>query len=144
MIDKFFGYFNACSEGIYMGKLLKIVLFTACFAVPIVNANNTDVDKALDKTKTGAIELFEIAKEKGSEIGENLIEKGAELGDQANERAQESGAIFWENMKKIGSASKQFAEDGSEKLKEFACDLSDMACLDAAKKESETSLDDSI
>jgi len=127
-----------------MGELLKIVLFTACFTVPIVNANDTDVDKALDKTKTGAIELFEIAKEKGTEIGETLIEKGAELGGQANERAQETGAIFCDNMKKIGSASKQLAEEGSEKLKEFACDLTDVACLDAAKNDSENSLDESI
>lgn len=131
-------------EGIYMGELLKIVLFTACFAVPVVNANDTDVEEALDKTKAGAMELFEIAKDKGAELGGDLLEKGAVLGDQANERAQESGAIFWDNMKEIGSASKQLAEDGTEKLKEFACDLSDLACLDAAKKESENALDESI
>lgn len=128
-----------------MFKILKMVICSSLIAVPVVNANDTDINKALDKTKEGAIELFEIAKEKGAEFGENLIEKGSELGDQANERAQESGEIFWENMKKIGSASKQLAEDGTEKLKDFACDLSDKACLDASKSDAESiPLDKSI
>lgn len=131
-------------EGFYMAKLLKLALFMACFTAPIVNANDSDVDKALDKTKEGALALFEIAKEKSAEIGGDLIEKSAELGEQANERAQESGEIFWDKMKTIGSASKQLAEDGTEKLKKLACDMSDLACLDAAKKESENALDDSI
>lgn len=127
-----------------MVKFSKIVFVSICLSVSMVNANNADIDSALDKTKEGAVELFEIAKEKGAEIGESLLEKGSELGGQANEKAQESGEVFWENMKKIGSASKKFAEDGTEKLKEFACDLTDSACLDAAKKTSTNKQEDSI
>lgn len=127
-----------------MKRMIEMALIVLCFSVPYINAADTDVDKALDKTKEGAIELFEIAKEKSAEIGENILDKSAELGDQANEKAEATGEAFWDKMKEIGSASKKLAEDGSQKLKEFACDLSDKACLDAAKKESPQSLDSSI
>lgn len=122
-----------------MMKLLNYGFLIACLFFPIAQASDTDVDKALGKTKEGALELFEIAKEKTSEIGQDLLEKGSELGDQANEKAQESSEILWDKMKEIGSASKKLAEDGSEKLKDFACDLSDSNC---GKEESQAQTED--
>lgn len=127
-----------------MKRIVETTLIVFCLSVPYVSAADTDVDKALDKTKEGAIELFEIAKEKSAQIGENILDKSAELGDEANKKAEKTGEAFWNKMKEIGSASKKLAEDGSEKLKDFACDLSDKACLDAAKQESPQNLDNSI
>ena len=127
-----------------MIKLLNYGLLIGCLFSPITQANDADVDKALDKTKEGALELFEIAKEKSSEIGQNLLEKGSELGDQANEKAQASGEIFWDKMKGIGSASKQLAEEGSEKLKDFACDLSDSSCTKENVNTQDENINDSI
>lgn len=126
-----------------MKKVLKVFCLVASFTLAGLSSANSDVDNALDKTKEGAVELFEIAKEKGAEIGSNLLEKGGELSEQAGERAQESGEIFWEKMKKIGSASKQLAQDGSQKLKELTCDLADAACQEKAATEPE-GLDESI
>lgn len=127
-----------------MKNKFKIVITVLSLSTPFVSAADTEVDKALNKTKEGAIELFEIAKEKSAEIGGDILDKGSELGDQANEKAQASGEAFWGKMKEIGSASKKLAEESSQKLKEFACDLTDKACLDAAKKDTAENLESSI
>lgn len=134
-----------CSGAVGMKKRINTIIMTVLFCTPFANANDADVDSALNKTKEGAIELFEIAKQKSAEIGGEILDKGAELGGQANEKAQTSGEAIWDKMKEIGSASKQLAEDGTDKLKDFACDLSDSTCIDAAEKETAASnLDDSI
>jgi hypothetical protein len=103
-------------------KISNILLGTLILISMVAHSE----ESMLDKTKSGAIELWEKTKittsevvgavsEKTSELGK----KTAEIGSETSKDAKEASVIVWDEMKKAGTATADGARNGASKIREM-------------------------
>ncbi|MCB5160309.1 hypothetical protein [Marinomonas algarum] len=108
---------------------VKSVCVALLLVSGVLQADDSSMDKSIDKAKVTAENFWEKTKEVSADLGE----KASVLGEKASKSAGENGEVVWEKMKEAGSATKEGAKKGVDKVKEYIndsdCDKDSLFCF---------------